>query len=145
LVAFIDWYSRYVISWQLSDMLQNGFVLEALRQALCFVADCGLPIPDICNSDQGSHFTSEAYTGLLEQADIQISMDGRGRCLDNIFTERLWRSVKYENVFPSAHQNLNEAEQGLTEYFMFYNNKRRHQSLDYQTPARVYFDVTNRP
>lgn len=141
LVAFIDWYSRYVVSRQLSDTLQNGFVLKALKDALCFVDDCGLPLPDICNSDQGSHFTSEAYTGLLEQAGIQISMDGRGRCLDNIFTERLWRTVKYENVFPHAYENLEDAEQGLAKYFKFYNTKRRHQSLDYRTPASVYFDL----
>lgn len=102
LVAFIDWYSRYVVAWGLSDTLQNGFVLGALRDALCFVDDCGLPNPDICNSDQGSNFMSEAYTGMLEQAGISISMDGRGRALDNIFTERLWRSVKYEDVFPHS-------------------------------------------
>jgi putative transposase len=141
LVAFIDWFSRYVISWTLSDTLQNGFVLQALKDALCFVGDCGLPPPDICNSDQGSHFTSEAYVSLLEQAGIRISMDGRGRCMDNIFTERLWRSVKYENVFPSSYQNLEDAGQELTKYFTFYNNKRRHQSLDYNTPASVYFDL----
>lgn len=141
LVAFIDWFSRYVLSWCLSDTLQNGFVIQALRHALCFVDDCGLPLPDISNSDQGSHFTSESYTGLLEQAGIKISMDGRGRCLDNIFTERLWRSVKYENVFPSSYQNLEDAERGLAEYFKFYNHKRRHQSLDYSTPAQVYFDL----
>ena len=98
LVAFIDWYSRYVVAWSLSDTLQNGFVLHALNDALCFIADCGLPLPDICNSDQGSHFTSAAYTSLLEQAGIAISMDGRGRALDNIFVERLWRTVKYEMV-----------------------------------------------
>jgi putative transposase len=129
LVAFIDWFSRYVVSWCLSDTLQNGFVLQALKDALCFVDDCGLPIPDICNSDQGSHFTSEAYTAILEQAGIRISMDGRGRCMDNIFTERLWRTVKYENVFPNSYQNLEDAEAGLTKYFQFYNNKRRHKAL----------------
>ena len=141
LVAFIDWFSRYVLSWRLSDTLQNCFVLQALKDALCFVADCGLPIPDIVNSDQGSHFTSEAYREMLEQAGVQISMDGRGRCMDNIFTERLWRTVKYENVFPNSYQNLEDAEQGLTNYFQFYNNKRRHQGLDRYTPAQVYFDI----
>lgn len=141
LVAFLDWYSRYVISWQLSDSLEQSFVLLALRDALQFVEDCGLPVPDICNSDQGSHFTSEAYITLLEQANIAISMDGRGRCLDNIFTERLWRTVKYENVFLSFYQNLQEAQVGLAEYFKFYNNKRGHQSLDYRTPSEVYFDI----
>jgi putative transposase len=141
LVAFIDWYSRYVIAWGLSDTLQNGFVLQALKDALCFVDDCGLPVPDIANSDQGSHFTSEAFLEILEKAGIRISMDGRGRALDNIFTERLWRSVKYEDVFPHAYQNLEEAQAGLEQYFKFYNHKRRHQSLDYQTPASVYFDL----
>ncbi len=121
--------------------MQNGFVLAALKGALRFVDDCGLSIPDIANSDQGSHFTSEAYTEILEQAGILISMDGRGRCLHNIFTERLWRTVKYEDVFPHSYQNLDEAEQGLKQYFQFYNNKRRHQSLDYRTPAQVYFDI----
>jgi putative transposase len=143
LVAFIDWFSRYVVSWGLSDSLENSFVLEALTEALGFMADCGLGIPDICNSDQGSHFTSEAYTSKLEQAGIQISMDGRGRCLDNIFTERLWRTVKYENVFPQSYQNLNEVQVGLTEYFKFYNNLRPHQSLDNQTPAAVYFGLVS--
>jgi putative transposase len=141
LVAFIDWYSRYVVAWQLSDTLQNGFVLQALKDALGFVDNCGLPVPDITNSDQGSHFTSQAYIEILEQAGIQISMDGRGRYLDNIFTERLWRTVKYENVFPSSYQNLEDAEQGLTKYLQFYNNKRRHQSLDNRTPAQVYFNI----
>lgn len=141
LVAFIDWFSRYVLSWRLSDTLQNGFVLRALRDALCFVDDCGLPIPNICNSDQGSHFTSEAYTNLLEQAGVQVSMDGRGRYADNIFTERLWRTVKYENVFPNSYQNLEDAETGLADYFRFYNNKRRHQRLDDRTPTEVYFNV----
>jgi len=145
LVAFMDWYSRYVVSWQLSDTLQNDFVLRALREALQFVNDCGLPSPDICNSDQGSHFTSEAYTESLEQAGIAISMDGRGRCLDNIFTERLWRTVKYEDVFMNSYQDLNEARAGLEQYFRFYNTKRRHQSLDRHTPASVYFDIRINP
>jgi putative transposase len=145
LVAFMDWYSRYVVSWTLSDSLENSFVLEALREALCFTKDCGLAVPDITNSDQGSHFTSEAYVGLLEQAGVQISMDGRGRCLDNIFTERLWRTVKYENVFLSSYQNLEEAQAGLEAYFRFYNHQRKHQSLDYRTPASVYFDLRTGP
>jgi putative transposase len=98
-------------------------------------------MPDIVNSDQGSHFTSEAYISLLEQAGVAISMDGRGRYLDNIFTERLWRTVKYENVFLSSYQNLQEAQAGLTAYFQFYNHKRPHQALDNQTPAAVYFDL----
>ena len=145
LVAFLDWHSRYVLSWHLSDTLENGFVIKALKDALYFVDDCGFGTPGICNSDQGSHFTSEAYTGMLEQAGVNISMDGRGRCLDNIFTERLWRSVKYEDVFPNSYRNLDEAEQGLDEYFRFYNYKRKHQALDYRTPASVYFDIRNDP
>lgn len=143
LVAFIDWYSRYVIAWCVSDSLHNDFVLRALREAIQVTADCGMPLPDISNSDQGSHFTSEAYISHLEQAGIQISMDGRGRCMDNIFTERLWRTVKYENVYLSSYQNLCDAEQGLALYFKFYNHRRRHQSLDYRTPASVYFDTWN--
>ena len=145
LVAFLDWHSRYVVSWVLSDSLENSFVLAALQEALQFVDDCGLPLPDIANSDQGSHFTSQAYTALLEQAGIQISMDGRGRCLDNIFTERLWRTVKYENVFLKSYQNLSEAQAGLTAYFQYYNHRRPHQSLDYRTPASVYFDLVGNP
>jgi putative transposase len=143
LVAFLDWYSRYVVSWQLSDSLENSFVLAALHEALGFMADCGLGVPDICNSDQGSHFTAQAYIALLEQAGIQVSMDGRGRCLDNIFTERLWRTVKYENVFLQSYQDLQEAQAGLTTYFQFYNHERPHQSLDYRTPAAVYFGLVS--
>jgi len=141
LVAFIDWYSRYVVSWQLSDSLENSFVLAALNEALYFMADCGLGLPDIANSDQGSHFTSEAYIALLEQAGIQVSMDGRGRCMDNIFTERLWRTVKYEDVYAKSYQNLNEAQVSLEKYFNFYNHERPHQSLDNKTPAAVYFNL----
>lgn len=145
LVAFIDWYSRYVLVWGLHDSLHNGFVLSALRNALCFIDDCGLPLPDICNSDQGSHFTSAAYLEILEKAGIQISMDGRGRYLDNIFTERLWRSVKYEDVFLNSYQNLEEARVGLERYFRFYNHERPHQAIDNQTPAQLYFGLPNRP
>jgi putative transposase len=145
LVAFIDWYSRYVIAWELHDSLHNGFVLSALHDALCFVDDCSLPLPDICNSDQGSHFTSQAYTQILEQAGIQISMDGRGRYLDNIFTERLWRTVKYEDVFLNSYQNLEAARAGLERYFRFYNHERPHQAIDNQTPAQLYFGLTNLP
>lgn len=145
LVAFIDWYSRYVISWQLSDSLENSFVLATLHEALCFMADCGLGVPNISNTDQGSHFTSAAFIELLEQAGIQISMDGKGRYLDNIFTERLWRSVKYEAVFPESYQNIQEAQASLTRYFQFYNHKRPHMSLDNKTPAAVYFGLVSKP
>jgi putative transposase len=145
LVAFIDWYSRYVVAWELHDSLHNEFVLSALRDALCFIDDCGLSLPDICNSDQGSHFTAQAYLQTLEQAGIQISMDGRGRYLDNIFTERLWRSVKYEDVFLNSYPDLETARAGLARYFHFYNYERPHQAIDNHTPAEVYFGVTNRP
>jgi putative transposase len=133
LVAFIDWYSRYVVSWKLSDSLEQSFCLEALDAALA------VAIPTISNTDQGSHFTAKAFIEKLQAKNVKISMDGRGRCLDNIFTERLWRTVKYENVFLKSYQDLEEARAGLADYFTFYNHKRRHQSLDYGTPARVYF------
>jgi putative transposase len=134
LVAFIDWFSRYVVSWRLSDSLEQNFCLEALDEALAKAT------PEISNTDQGSHFTAKAFIEKLKAKDVKISMDGRGRCMDNIFTERLWRTVKYENVFLSSYQDVDDARAGLAEYFDFYNNKRRHQSLDYQTPAGVYFE-----
>ncbi len=133
LVAFIDWFSRYVVAWRLSNSLEQSFCLEALDEAL------KVATPDISNTDQGSHFTSAAFLEKLQAKDVQISMDGRGRCMDNIFTERLWRTVKYENVFLKSYQDLAEAQVGLTEYFDFYNHRRWHQSLDYRTPAAVYF------
>jgi len=134
LVAIIDWFSRYVISWELSETLEMEFCLNNLKRAL------EISTPAIHNSDQGRHFTSLKYTGLLEsQETIRISMDGRGRCMDNIFTERLWRTVKYENIYLNEYRNFNEAHQGLSEYFKFYNEYRKHQSLDYRTPAQIYF------
>ena len=134
LVALLDWFSRYVVSWTISETLDIDFCIENLQRAL------ELNIPEIHNSDQGSHFTSPQYTGLLtSHPSIQISMDGRGRCMDNIFTERLWRTVKYENVFIRDYKTPREAKTGIGEYFNFYNNRRRHQSLDYRTPAQLYF------
>jgi len=133
LVAVLDWFSRYVISWALDQTLEIGFVLEAARCAL----DQATPL--IWNSDQGSHFTSPQYTDLLLEANVQISMDGRGRALDNIFTERLWRTVKYEEVYLHDYANPREARAGLTRYLTFYNVERPHQALDYRTPAEVYF------
>lgn len=134
LVAIIDWYSRYVINWQLSETLEIEFCLNNLRQAL------KVAMPDIHNSDQGSHFTSNRYIGILaEKPTIRISMDGRGRCMDNIFTERFWRSLKYENVYLNQYRDTNEAKQGIGEYMTFYNERRKHQSLDYRTPAQIYF------
>ena len=133
LVAILDWYSRYVVSWMLDDTLDIGFVLEACRNAL------GSAVPEIMNSDQGSHFTSPKYTGLFLDAGSRISMDHRGRAYDNIFIERLWRSVKYENVYPRGYDTPREARIGIHEYLRFYNEKRPHQSLGYLSPKEVYF------
>lgn len=133
LVAVLDWFSRYVLAWELSDTLDLGFVLTCMQRALTQAQ------PQICNSDQGSHFTSQPYIELLLAANVQISMDGRGRARDNIFTERLWRSVKYEEVYLNEYANPRGAQSGLGRYFPFYNYKRPHQSLDYRTPATVYF------
>lgn len=134
LVAIIDWYSRYIISWQLSETLEIKFCLDNLRQAL------EIATPEIHNSDQGSHFTSSQYTEILTAIEsIKISMDGRGRCMDNIFTERFWRSLKYENVYLNEYSNIGEANQGIEEYMIFFNEQRKHQSLDYRTPAQIYF------
>lgn len=133
LTALLDWFSRYVISWELSPTLETEFCVTALNRAF------GVAVPEIHNSDQGTQFTSSEYTGMLEGHEIKISMDGRGRCMDNIFTERLWRSVKRENIYLKSYRNISEARDGLTEYFSFYNEKRRHQSLEYRTPHEVYF------
>ena len=132
LVALLDWYSRRVVHWEVSATLEIPFCLQNLTSALAVAQ------PTIHNSDQGSHFTSPQYTSLLQEKNIQISMDGRGRCMDNIFTERLWRTVKYECIFLHEFNTLAEVRAGLTEYFTFYNTKRPHQSLDYQTPEVVY-------
>lgn len=133
LVAVLDWYSRYVVSWQLDDVLEIPFVLTCAQLALAQAT------PVIWNSDQGGHFTSPLYTQPLLDAGVQISMDGRGRALDNIFTERLWRTVKYEEVYLHEYANPREARQQLATYFPFYNHERPHQALDYRTPASVYF------
>jgi len=132
LVAIIDWYSRYVLSWQLSNTLDTAFCLDALEQAL------QINTPSIFNTDQGVQFTSEAFTGALLKKTIRISMDGRGRALDNIFVERLWRTVKYENIYLNEYPTVAALRQGLKDYFTFYNQVRGHQSLNYQTPAEVY-------
>ncbi len=133
LVAILDWYSRYIVSWELDQSLEMPFVLTALQRALA------QGTPHICNSDQGSHFTSPQYAQLLLNAQVQISMDGKGRALDNIFTERLWRTIKYEEVYVHDYASPKEARQHLRDYVQFYNHQRFHQSLDYQTPASVYF------
>ncbi len=133
LVAIIDWFSRYVISWELSQTLEMPFVLVATERALAQAT------PLIWNSDQGSHFTSPQYTALLLAAGVQISMDGKGRASDNIFTERLWRTIKYEEVYPREYASPKEARRSLAEYLDFYNYRRRHQALAYQTPAATYY------
>jgi putative transposase len=133
LVAILDWYSRFVVSWELDQTLELPFVLTTVQRAL------NQAVPLICNSDQGSHFTSPQYCQLLLAANVQISMDGKGRALDNIFTERLWRTVKYEEVYIHDYTSPREARQALTRYFEFYNHQRPHQALNYQTPAEVYF------
>ncbi|MEK7329899.1 MAG: IS3 family transposase [Candidatus Eisenbacteria bacterium] len=132
LVTIMDWYSRYVISWRLSNTLDADFCVEALEEALRGGR------PDIFNTDQGSQFTSEAFTELLKQHGVRISMDGKGRYRDNIFVERLWRTVKYEEVYLKAYQDGRDARNGLREYFRFYNNLRPHQALGYRTPAEVF-------
>lgn len=139
LVALLDWYSRYVVAWKLSETLEIDFCLENLTEA---VNDA---VPEIHNSDQGSHFTSPRYTDLLTQKDIQISMDGRGRCMDNIFTERLWRTVKYEDVYLKDYQTFAEALAGIGAYLHWYNHGRKHSALDYRTPAEVYQGIAANP
>jgi putative transposase len=133
LVAILDWFSRYVVAWELDQTLDIAFVLAAVDRALARVQ------PEIWNSDQGSHFTSPQYIQRLSDADVQISMDGKGRAIDNVFTERLWRSIKYEEVYLKDYASPREARQGLMAYLDFYNNERPHQSLGYQTPAQLYF------
>lgn len=133
LVAIIDWYSRKVLSWRLSNTMDAGFCVDCLEEAIKAYGT-----PEIFNSDQGSQFTSDAFTGVLIERGVTISMDGRGRALDNIFVERLWRTVKYEEVYLKQHGSLPDLLMGLTRYFMFYNEERLHQSLDYKTPDMVY-------
>jgi putative transposase len=132
LVAIMDWYSRYVVAWRLSNTLDADSCVEALEEALTKGK------PEIFNTDQGSQFTGEAFTGLLEQHGVRISMDGKGRYTDNIFMERLWRTVKYEEVYLKAYSNGREAKAGLDAYFRFYNAQRPHQALGYRTPAEVF-------
>lgn len=133
MVALMDWFSRFIIAWKMSPHLHIEFCLENLERALA------LSIPQIHNSDQGSHFTSPRYTDLLTARNVQISMDGRGRCMDNIFTERFWRTLKYENIYIHSYENYDVAHQGITEYVNYYNYRRRHSALEYHTPAEVYY------
>ncbi|WP_152054502.1 IS3 family transposase, partial [Tautonia marina] len=135
LTAVIDWFSRYVLCWRLSNTLDGRFCLEALEEALSGGR------PAIFNTDQGVQFTAKAFTGRLEKHGVAVSMDGRGRALDNVFIERLWRSLKYEEVYIKSYQNVKELEGGLEGWFAFYNHERPHQSLAYRTPAEVYHDA----
>ncbi len=135
LTAIMDWHSRYVLTWQLSNTLDTSFCLDALSQAL------DMSKPEIFNSDQGVQFTSNDFTGLLESQNIRISMDGKGRCFDNIMVERLWRSLKYEEVYLKEYRSLPEARRSIDAYFAFYNQERPHQSHDYRTPFEVYHNL----
>ncbi len=135
LMAIMDWYSRYVLAWEMSNTLEVGFCLEALEKAL------RISKPEIFNSDQGSQFTSRKFTEVLEGRGIKISMDGRGRVFDNIFIERLWRTVKYEEVYIHSYETVREAREGLERYFRFYNTERLHESLGYRTPEEVYLSI----
>jgi putative transposase len=132
LVAILDWFSRYVLTWKLSNNLESGFCIDVLIEAL------GMGKPKIFNSDQGTQFTSNKFLGILENHDVRISMDGRGRAFDNIFVERLWRTVKYEEVYCKAYESFGEAKESLKDYFRFYNGKRLHQSLGYKTPGEIF-------
>jgi len=132
LVAVMDWYSRYVLSWELSTTMEMDFCVAALRRAL------RRGRPEIFNSDQGSQFTSDRFTGVLKDRGVTISMDGRGRCFDNIFIERLWRSLKYEEIYLNEYKRVPAARDGIGNWFRFYNYQRPHQSLGYQTPAGIY-------
>lgn len=134
LVAIIDWYSRFVLHWQLSDDMEIGFVLDTSRKAL------NVSSPEIMNSDQGSHFTSPKFTQIFLDAGSKISMDHRGRAYDNIFIERLWRTIKYEDIYPKAYETPKEARIGIHNYIKFYNHERPHSRLKYRTPEEVYRD-----
>jgi putative transposase len=132
LAAIIDWFSRYVIAWRLSNTPDGSFCLEMLEEAL------GQGQPEVFNTDQGVQFTAATWTGRLEQAGVAVSMDGRGRWLDNVFVERLWRTVKYEDIYLWRYEAVPQLQQGLLRYFPYYNEARPHQSLEYRTPASVY-------
>jgi putative transposase len=139
LVAIMDWHSRRVLSWRLSNTLDSSFCVDALQEALGRFGR-----PGIFNSDQGSQFTAQAFTDVLRAAGAKISMDGKGRCIDNVFVERLWRSLKYEDVYLKAYTNLVEARAGIERYFHFYNTRRSHQALGHQTPASFYDGLVGR-
>lgn len=134
LVAIIDWFIRYVLAWALSNTLDTGFCLQALEPALAEHQPC------VFNTDQGAQFTSAEFTDRLKEQEILISMDGRGRALDNVFIERLWHTVKYEDIYLRDYQSVRELEQGLTDYFRFYNHERPHNALGGKTPAEIHWD-----
>lgn len=134
LVAVLDWHSRYVLSWRLSNSLANSFCIEALEEALT------VGQPEIFNTDQGSQFTSESFTGRLAERGVAISMDGRGRALDNVFVERLWRTVKYEDIYLKDYAGADDLYEGLSGYLEFYDRERLHQALEYRTPYEVYWE-----
>ena len=134
LVAVMDWHTRYVLSWQLSNSLEGAFCIDALEEALL------TSTPEIFNTDQGSQFTANAFTDCLQQRGIAISMDGRGRALDNVFIERLWRTVKYEDIYLKDYDCGTSLRAGLSDYFRFYCHERPHSSLGYRTPAEMYED-----
>ena len=138
LVAIIDWHSRRVLSWRVSNTLDTSFCVEALEEALQRFGT-----PEIFNTDQGSQFTSEAFTDVLKDKGVAIGMDGKGRWVDNVFVERLWRSVKYEDLYLRAYETPAQLRAGLGKYFEFYNTKRRHSALDRRTPDAVYYDQAN--
>lgn len=137
LVAIVDWYSRHIVSWRLDQTLEMPFVLETVKEALAKAT------PEILNSDQGSHFTSPKYTELLEDAGVQISMDGKGRALDNIITERFWRTLKYEEVYLHEYESPAQARKQIAQFIWHYNHTRRHQSLGYHVPASVYHGISD--
>jgi putative transposase len=136
LVAVMDWHSRYILSWRLSNTLEADFCVDALNDALSRAT------PEIFNTDQGSQFTSTDFVGAVEGAGAKMSMDGRGRFLDNIFVERLWRSLKYEEVYLKSYENIKQARESIARWIDFYNNGRPHQALDYMTPAEVYYGAS---
>jgi putative transposase len=140
LVAIIDWYSRYVLAWRLSNTLDTAFCVDALEEALERWGK-----PEIFNTDQGAQFTAQAFTDVLKAHEVQISMDGKGRCRDNIFVERLWRSLKYEEVYLKTYADQRDARRNIAAYFTFFNNRRGHQGLGYDTPAAVYFRPATDP
>jgi|TARA_Y100000031_G_C8184123_1_gene368035 putative transposase len=136
LTAIIDWYSRYILSWRLSNTLETDFCISALDEALSKFNK-----PNVFNTDQGCQYTSDAFTSVLKSQEVLISMDGRGRCYDNIFIERLWRSVKYEEVYLKSYDSMPEAKSSLSNYLSFYNNERIHQSFNYLTPKEIYYGL----